>query len=187
MDDMAMVRDVLNFNCSDLGYKVTETCCGEEAVVEYGKRFKTKDPFYAVILDLTVPGGMGGKEAALEILKIDPDAKIIFGAVNDSRLRKGEIKITVIATGFGGYMTNNYAPKKEVTPKSTGMPEISLKKDDEKEQVKKGWSMSKSTSSFTPPAEKKLDQKHKPFAPEITKITDDGWDVPAFIRRKNKS
>jgi len=67
------------------------------------------------------------------------------------------------------------------------VPEISLKNDDEKEQAKKGWGMSKNKSSFSLPTEKKLDQKHKPFSPEITKITDDGWDVPAFIRRKNKS
>ena len=33
---------------------------------------------------------------------VDPDARIIFGAVNDTRLKKGEVKITVIATGFGG-------------------------------------------------------------------------------------
>ncbi len=32
---------------------------------------------------------------------IDRDAKVIFGAVNDDKLKKGEIKITVIATGFG--------------------------------------------------------------------------------------
>src|SRR3989344_638459 len=38
--------------------------------------------------------------------KIDPDAKVIFGAVQDDKLKKGEIKITVIATGF-----NNGVPK----------------------------------------------------------------------------
>ena len=31
---------------------------------------------------------------------IDPDAKVIFGTINDERLKKGEIKVTVIATGF---------------------------------------------------------------------------------------
>ena len=34
-------------------------------------------PFHAVIMDLTIPGGMGGKEAVGEVLRIDPDAKII--------------------------------------------------------------------------------------------------------------
>ena len=42
---------------------------------------------------------------------IDSEAKVIFGATHDSRLKKGEIKVTVIATGFGGnkYSSNGNA------------------------------------------------------------------------------
>lgn len=47
-------------------------------------------------------------EAARVITEsIDPDAKVIFGAVQDEKLKKGEIKITVIATGFNSGLVNN--------------------------------------------------------------------------------
>ena len=43
------------------------------------------------------------QEAAQVITEsIDPEAKVIFGAIHDDRLKKGQIKITVIASGFGG-------------------------------------------------------------------------------------
>ena len=41
---------------------------------------KNNMPFAAVILDLTIPGGMGGKEAAARILEIDPDAALIVSS-----------------------------------------------------------------------------------------------------------
>ncbi len=47
---------------------------------------------------------------------IDKDAKLIFGAVHDERLKKGELKVTVIATGFSGL-----APKPVETPKKTAV------------------------------------------------------------------
>ena len=47
---------------------------------------------------------------------IDKDAKLIFGAVQDERLKKGELKVTVIATGFSGL-----APKPVETPKKTAV------------------------------------------------------------------
>lgn len=50
-------------------------------------------------------------EAAKVITEcIDNDAKVIFGAVHDEKLKKGEIKITVIATGFGGAQNNLKLP-----------------------------------------------------------------------------
>ncbi len=53
--------------------------------------------------------GMADVNEAAKIIteSIDPEAKVIFGATYDSRLKKGEVKITVIATGFGGGKRNN--------------------------------------------------------------------------------
>ncbi|MEK7541679.1 MAG: cell division protein FtsZ [Patescibacteria group bacterium] len=53
-------------------------------------------------------------EAARVITEsIDRDAKVIFGAVHDERLKKGEIKITVIATGFHGSQGTSVPPGRE--------------------------------------------------------------------------
>ena len=119
---------------------------------------------------------------------VDAGAKIIFGAVHDPRLKKGEIKITVIATGFGD-MTGGRSPKKEIFIKTAApvSPEaVQARKDNSSE-----------TSAFSKPApisvskpienqhsDKKPEIKSKTFTPEVTKISDDGWDIPAFIRRR---
>lgn len=111
---------------------------------------------------------------------VDPDARIIFGAVNDTRLKKGEVKITVIATGFGGE-TNPYPViRKEV---SKIVPEPVVKKVEEREVLVKP---AQAPMPSTAPVERKIEPKSRAFSPEVTKISDDGWDIPAFIRRRNK-
>lgn len=114
---------------------------------------------------------------------VDADAKIIFGAVNDPRLKKGELKITVIATGFGDSKAYGSQSQKKEMPRSIPVTpaEAVYKKPEEKEAVVRHVPV----SNGMPFAEKKPEQKVKgAFAPEVTKIADDGWDIPAFIRRK---
>ena len=64
--------------------------------------------------------GMNDINEAAKIIteSIDPEAKVIFGATYDSRLKKGEIKITVVATGFGsGKYNGNNNNDHQVAPK----------------------------------------------------------------------
>ena len=63
MDDENMVRDVAGQMLSRVGYEVAFAKDGTEAIALYAKAKNSGEPFKAVILDLTVPGGMGGKEA----------------------------------------------------------------------------------------------------------------------------
>ena len=53
---------------------------GKEAIEKYKKWIQDKKPFDTIILDLTIPGGMGGKEAIKHILDINPDAKVIVSS-----------------------------------------------------------------------------------------------------------
>ncbi|UCB42115.1 MAG: response regulator [Dehalococcoidales bacterium] len=62
---------------TDVGYEVLLVVDGEETIEQYTKAREAGCPFDAVILDLTVPGGMGGGEAIRKLLEIDPDAKVI--------------------------------------------------------------------------------------------------------------
>jgi len=73
-----------------LGYKVEFAQDGAEAIKLYQKAMQEGRPFDAVILDLTVPGGMGGMEAVRQLLKIDPNAKTIVssGYANDPVMAK---------------------------------------------------------------------------------------------------
>lgn len=80
MDDEEMVRKVTRTMLEQLGHHVTLAKDGRDAVKLYDKRFKEGFKTDLIIMDLTVPDGMGGKEAIQEILKINPKAKAIVAS-----------------------------------------------------------------------------------------------------------
>ena len=80
MDDEAMVREVLGMMLLTLGYEAKFAKDGVEAIELFSQAQGSADPFAAVILDLTVPGGMGGKEAMERFLEIDPQVKAIVSS-----------------------------------------------------------------------------------------------------------
>jgi two-component system cell cycle sensor histidine kinase/response regulator CckA len=85
MDDEETVRMVTGKMLRHLGYEVEFAKDGEEAIRLYKSAKKSGRPFDAVIMDLTVPGGMGGKEAIIKLNKIEPSVKAIVasGYFND--------------------------------------------------------------------------------------------------------
>ena len=76
MDDDDMIRDVASSMLTYLGYQVTLCASGEEALELYRKSMESDAPFTLVIMDLTIPGGLGGKEAAEQILSLYPQARL---------------------------------------------------------------------------------------------------------------
>ena len=80
MDDEDVVREVVGDLLSILGYEVEFAKDGDEVIELYKKAVKSSRPFDAVIMDLTVPGGMGGKESIKKLLKIDPEVKAIVSS-----------------------------------------------------------------------------------------------------------
>ncbi|MDX2480796.1 MAG: cache domain-containing protein [Desulfuromusa sp.] len=77
VDDEEMVRKLLKEMLVISGYRVDTADEGGLARDKYLAAKDSENPYDLVIMDLTIPGGMGGKEAVEEILKIDPHAKII--------------------------------------------------------------------------------------------------------------
>ena len=63
-----------------LGHEVVDAVDGEAAIEKYLLARDAGEPFDFVIMDLTIPGGMGGKEAVKRILDIDPSAKVIVAS-----------------------------------------------------------------------------------------------------------
>lgn len=53
---------------------------GEEAISQYQAAMKDGRAFDIIIMDLTIPGGMGGKSAVRSVLNINPDAKVIVSS-----------------------------------------------------------------------------------------------------------
>ena len=80
MDDEEIVRDTIGEMLSFLGYETGFARDGIEAIDLYVEARKKGEPFDIIILDLTVPGGMGGQEAMEEFLAIDPKVKAIVSS-----------------------------------------------------------------------------------------------------------
>ncbi|MCF8057506.1 MAG: response regulator [Desulfocapsa sp.] len=85
MDDEEMIRNISEIMLRHMGYQVEVCVDGEEAIELYTKAMKEDQPYDAVIMDLTIPGGMGGKETLEELRAIDPKIKAIVssGYAND--------------------------------------------------------------------------------------------------------
>jgi PAS domain S-box-containing protein len=105
MDDEEMVRQVTAEILASLGYEVVTAKDGEEAVRAYKESVESCRTFDAVILDLTVPGGMGGKEAVRRMKEIDPEVKAIIcsGYSGDSAMANCE------ENGFRGVIPKPYS------------------------------------------------------------------------------
>jgi PAS domain S-box-containing protein len=80
MDDEEMIRELAALMIEEVGYHAQTCASGKEAITLYKAARDAGSPYSVVIMDLTVPGGMGGREAAEHILKIDPNACLIVSS-----------------------------------------------------------------------------------------------------------
>jgi len=80
MDDDDIIRDVAGKMLTKLGYEVDFARDGSEAIELYKKSKNSGRPFDVVIIDLTIPGGMGGRETMQKLFEIDPHVKAIVSS-----------------------------------------------------------------------------------------------------------
>ncbi len=80
MDDEGTVCDIVEKILTRCGYAVTGAPDGQTAVALYRQALSDGEPFDVVVLDLTVPGGIGGKEALESLLEADPQVKAIVSS-----------------------------------------------------------------------------------------------------------
>jgi two-component system cell cycle sensor histidine kinase/response regulator CckA len=80
MDDDTLVQEVVGKMLRKLGYEPVFAQEGQEALELYAQGQNTGDPFAAVIMDLTIPGGMGGMEAIQRLLAQDPQARALVSS-----------------------------------------------------------------------------------------------------------
>ncbi len=80
MDDEMQIRRLLGKMLDYLGYEVESVADGEAAIDLFTRAWDMKRPFDGVILDLTIPGGMGGKDTVQRLLEIDPQVKTIVSS-----------------------------------------------------------------------------------------------------------
>jgi signal transduction histidine kinase/CheY-like chemotaxis protein len=105
MDDEEMIRDIALEMLSYLGFQVVLANDGAEAIEVYQKNLAAGGkPFDIVIMDLTIPGGMGGSKAIKKILTLNPQAKVIVssGYSNDP------VMANYMDHGFSGVITKPF-------------------------------------------------------------------------------
>jgi len=80
MDDQEAILKMLGRMLNKMGYEAAFATDGAQAIKMYSKAYESKQAFDLVILDLTVPGGMGGNKTIIELLKIDPNVKAVVSS-----------------------------------------------------------------------------------------------------------
>jgi PAS domain S-box-containing protein len=80
MDDEELIRTALSALLEELGHEVSQAADGAAALDMYREAMNAGRCFSLVLMDLTVPGGMGGKEAAGRLRRMDPAARIIVSS-----------------------------------------------------------------------------------------------------------
>ena len=80
IDDEEIIRRPAKEMLNRMGYEVELAADGAEGIELYKNARDSGRPFQAVIMDLTIPGGMGGEQAIRELVEIDPHAKVIVSS-----------------------------------------------------------------------------------------------------------
>jgi PAS domain S-box-containing protein len=104
LDDEEAICMLVTCALEPLGYVVTETNDGTQAIAAYQKAMQEGQPYDLFISDLTIPGGMGGQETIKRLLEIDPNIRAIVssGYANDPVMSRHE------EYGFSGMIAKPY-------------------------------------------------------------------------------
>ncbi|HVZ11106.1 MAG TPA: cell division protein FtsZ [Candidatus Paceibacterota bacterium] len=197
ISDLITIPGIINLDFADVKAVMSNSgsalmgigvATGEDRAVEAAK-MAINSPLLEVSIDgakgvlFNVSGGpdmaMAEINEAARIItaNVDPDAKVIFGAVLDDKLKKGDLKITVVATGF---INNQPGTLRPAAASGFGIHTEHDESSNLYEKVKKNMQATLNTS------EEKPQPTQKPPVKEFVddSLNDSEFDIPAFIRRK---
>jgi len=104
MDDEEVIRTTVTAMLEELSFTVETVTDGQQAVQFFQQALADGEPYDLVILDLTIPGGLGGKEAAPMILQLDPQASLVVS----SGYADDPIMANFTEFGFKGVVSKPY-------------------------------------------------------------------------------
>jgi PAS domain S-box-containing protein len=104
MDDEEEIREVLEKMLQHLGFDVDLVSDGQQAIALFTRAIQDGTPYVAIVLDLTIPGGVGGKETLRRIKERHPEAKVLVssGYSNDP------VMAHATQFGFSGFIAKPY-------------------------------------------------------------------------------
>jgi PAS domain S-box-containing protein len=105
LDDEELILDISKKMLNRMGYEVVLSKDGEDAIFLYKEARESGSPFDCVIMDLTIPGGMGGKDAILILKEYDPEVK----AVVSSGYSSDPVMSDYMKYGFSGVSEKPYS------------------------------------------------------------------------------
>ncbi len=197
ISDLITIPGIINLDFADVKAVMSNSgsalmgigvASGDDRAVEAAK-MAINSPLLEVSIDgakgvlFNVSGGpdmaMAEINEAARIItaNVDPDAKVIFGAVLDDKLKKGDLKITVVATGF---INNQPGTLRPAAASGFGIHTEHEESSNLYEKVKKNMQATLNTN------EEKPQPTQKPPVKEFVddSLNDSEFDIPAFIRRK---
>ena len=104
VDDEQTIRDLLSNILTSIGYEVDCVPDGTEAIEAYQHAHAKRRPYSAVILDITIPGGLGGLEVLEPLRAIDPQAKVLIS----SGYANNPVMANFQQYGFNGVIAKPY-------------------------------------------------------------------------------
>ncbi len=104
MDDEEIILSVLSEMLQMLGYEPVAAKDGTEVINKYSEAFESGSPFDFVIMDLTIPGGTGGREAVAKLRELNPD----ISAIVSSGYSNDPVMSDYKKFGFSGIIVKPY-------------------------------------------------------------------------------